>query len=288
MLSTAEQIKKYVVEIPRGVREYPKEWENLPDSPEILYAIGDVSLLRRRKFVIIGSRRTPSAAIKLGETIARELTSSFAIVTGTADGGDTAAIEGALNGGVICLLAGGFSAVPQGNLPLLERVAKKGLLLSVHPFDASVRTFSYEYRNKLLAAIGEGVLVLGAGEKSGSLITAKYAEKFEKPIFALPYPPNTATGAGCNDLLKKGGRLTENAEDILSFYGLNGASCREKPSLSSDEEKIYQALQEETESHISELSLKTGIPVFKLRAVLSALEVKGLTVSLGGNRYSVV
>lgn len=288
MLSTAEQIKKQIVEIARGTRDYPAAWEAFSDAPERLYAIGDISLLGKKKFVVVGSRRTPANAMKLGESISRDLSQSFVILTGAADGGDSAAIEGALHGGVICLLAGGFSSIPQGNLPLLERVAERGLLLSVHPFETAVRAFSYEYRNKLLAALGEGVLVLGAGEKSGALITAKYAEKFRKSVFALPYPPNSAAGVGCNGLIKKGARLTESAEDIFSVYGLDGTVKRLKTELSADEEKLYEALKEETESHINELSAKTGIPVFKLRAVLSALEVKGLTVSLGGNRYAVV
>ncbi len=287
-MSFEERLKSKIIPIPRGDRLYPKEWEHLDDAPETLYAVGDVSLLARSKFVVIGSRRTPVNAMKLGETIAKELSSQFVIVTGAADGGDTAAITGALKNGVICLLAGGFSAIPQANLPLLERVEENGLLLSVHPFETPVRSFSYEYRNKLLAALGDGVLVLGAGEKSGALITAKYAQEFSKKIFALPYPPNAAAGAGCNALIKKGGHLTESAADIFSVYGIDVWQTKIKIELSADEEKVYEVLRELSEGHLGELAAATGIPVFKLRAVLSALEIKGLATALGGNCYSVV
>ena len=287
-MSFEECLKNKIVAIARGDKAYPKAWQSLTDAPETLYAVGDLSLLEREKFVVVGSRRTPVNAMKLGETIAKELSARFVIVTGSADGGDTAAIAGALQNGVICLLASGFSAIPQANLPLLERVAEKGLLLSPHPYETPVRTFSYEYRNKLLAALGEGVLVLGAGEKSGALITAKYAEEFSKKIFALPYPPNAAAGAGCNALIKKGAHLTENAADIFNIYGVDVSQIKPKLQLSADEEKLYTALRELSEGHINELAAATGIPVFKLRAVLSALEIKGLTASLGGNRYSVV
>lgn len=287
-MSFDKRLQNRILSIPRGDRLYPKAWENLDDAPETLYAVGDVSLLARRKFVVVGSRRTPVNATKLGETIVREISSQFVIVTGAADGGDTAAIAGALPKGVICILPGGFSAIPQANLPLLERVAERGLLLSLHPCETPVRSFSYEYRNKFMAALGEGVLVLGAGEKSGALITAKYAREFSKKIFALPYPPNAAAGAGCNLLIKSGGYLTENAGDVFAVYGMDDTKRQKQIELSADEETLYNALRETSEGHVGELAAATGIPMFKLRAILSALEIKGLAVSLGGNRYSVV
>jgi len=269
---------------------YPEGWRSLSDAPETLYAVGNMQLLKERKFAIVGSRRTPANALKVGAQIAKELSEEFVIVTGTADGGDGAAIEGALlgSGKVICILAGGFSAIPQGNLSLLKRVAERGLLLSPYPYETPVRSFSYEYRNKLLAKISEGVLVLGAAEKSGALITAKHAKKFEKPIFALPYAPGSAAGEGCNALIKKGGYLTETAADVLAVFGIKKSQNKPTITLTADEQKLYEALRELSEGHIGELALKAGVPAFKARSILSALEVKGLAVALGGNRYSVV
>ena len=282
-------IKNNITEIEISSPDYPKEWKALSDAPEKVYALGDISLLNARKFTIVGSRRTPANGLKIGAQIAKELSETFVVVTGTADGGDYAAAEGALvgSGRVICLLAGGFSALPQANLSILERVASKGLLLSPHPFETPVRSFSYEYRNKLLAALGEGTFVLGAAEKSGALITAKYAQQFGKPIFALPYAPGSAAGGGCNGLIKKGGYLTENSFDILGRFGINLVEEKPKIVLTSDEEKLYEALKDMSEGHINELAAKSGVPAFKARGVLSALEVKGLVVPLGGNRYTV-
>ena len=268
---------------------FPSEWKELPDCPQKLYALGDISLLQGKKLAVVGSRRTPANALKLGMEICKTLSSQLVIVTGTADGGDSAAIEGALAGGgkVVCLLAGGFSALPQCNLALIEKVAKRGLILSPHPFETEVRAFSYEYRNKLLAKLCQGVLVLGAGEKSGALITAKYAVHFKKTIFALPYPPNSASGVGCNQLIKKGSYLTESAKDVAEQWGIDLTEKKREISLTADEERLYACLKE-GEAHASELAQKAGIPVFKLRAILSSLEVKGLIVSLGGNCYAAV
>ena len=167
-------------------------------------------------------------------------------------------------------------------------MAERGLLLSPHAYDTPVRSFSYEYRNKLLAALGDGTLVLGAADKSGALITAKYAHKFQKPIFALPYAPGAAAGAGCNQLIKQGGFLTETAKDVADKFGIELQNQAPMVALNGDEERMLTALKEMSEGHLSELAQRAGIPPYKARAVLSALEVKGLTVSLGGNMFAPV
>ena len=279
-----------IVEIPISDPLYPNEWKGLPDAPPVVYARGNIALLRERKFTVVGARRTPAPALKLGARICKELSNGAAIVTGTADGGDGAAIEGALSGGgkVICVLAGGFSAMPQANIQLLGEVAKRGLLLSPYPYETEIRAFSYEYRNKLLASLGEGVLVLGAAEKSGALITAKYAMAQGKPVFAFPYFPGSAAGEGCNKLLKTGGILAECSSDITTRMDIKTEEKTRAVVLTADEEKLLSALKTLAEGHASELAAAAGIPPFKVRGVLSALEVKGLVTALGGNRYAPV
>jgi DNA processing protein len=227
--------------------------------------------------------------LKTGEKIAQELSGKFTVLTGVADGGDTAAIEGALKGSkrVICLLAGGYSSIPKGNFSLMRAVEEQGLLLAPNHFDVSVRAFSYERRNKLIALLSVGVLVLGAGEKSGSLITAKYAQNYQKPIFALPYPPLSGAGVGCNALIKQGARLTEEAQDVFDFYGVK---ADEKPQveLTEAERKVWQYLVDNGEAHLTQIGQAVGLPTYKVTAVTSALEMKGLVVKLGSNRFSAV
>lgn len=266
---------------------YPKAWKALSDA-ETLYAVGNAELLRTPAFTVVGSRRTPANALRVGEEISKTLSGVYTIVTGTADGGDSAAMAGALKGSgkVICVLAGGFSAVPQGNLPLLKEVAKRGLLISPHSPETEVRAYSYERRNKLLALLGEGTLVLGAAEKSGALITAKYTFEEEKPVFALPYSVGVAAGKGCNALIKSGAYLAESAEDIADKMKITLTPKAQTVALTADEEKMFSALAELSEAHVTELSAKSGVPAFKARAVLSSLEVKGLVVSVGGNCYA--
>lgn len=270
-----------------GGEGYPKAWLTLADAPLCLYAKGELSLLKDELFAVVGSRRTLDSARKLGGKIAEELTARFAVLTGSADGGDETALRGALDGGkAVCLLAGGFGFAPKEN-PLLVRVEKEGLLLSACPLDTPVRVFSYEYRNKLLAAMSVGVLVLGAAEKSGALITAKYAATMGKKLFAIPYAPSVLAGTGCNQLIKNGAYLTETANDILEKYGYEGVEKKKIP-LTETEEKAVEFITERGEAHVSEISSALNIPTYRLATMLSALEVKGAVVKLGGNRYSVV
>ena len=277
-----------VTPVAYGSEYYPKVWLEMEDAPLVLYAKGDLSLLNARLFCVVGSRRTAPAVLKLAEKISEELSQSLTLVTGVADGADTAVIEGALKRGKpICMLAGGFGNIPKSNPALLKAVAEKGLLLAPHQNDVPVFAFSYEYRNKLLATLCEGTLVLSAGEKSGALITAKYASEFGKKLFALPYAPMSASGLGCNALIKNGAKLTENAEDILTEFGLE---VKEIPTvaLTEIESQAVNYLRKAGEAHVSEIATALQIPLFKIPVLLSALEMKGVVVKLGGNRYSAV
>ena len=129
--------------------------------------------------------------------------------------------------------------------------------------------------------------MLGAGEKSGALGTAKYAQQLQKPVFALPYAPNSPVGAGCNALIKQGGYLTENAADVFMRLGVEYTERKMEISLTETETQMLGALKELGEGHIAEISAKSGLPTFKARAILSALQVKGLVIELGGNRYAI-
>ncbi len=283
-------LKASLVEVERGDPAYPAAWRELPDAPERLYALGDISLLHKRNLAVVGSRRTPTNALKLGREIIKELSQKLVIVTGVSDGGDSAALEGALSGSgrVICLLAGGFSALPQTCLALLERVAAIGVIVAVHSFETPIRVYSYEYRNKLLAKLADGVFVLGAGEKSGALITARYAKGYGKRIYAFPYPPNSTSGCGCNQLIKAGAALVEGARDIAQGYGIEWKESGREVKLTAEEAQVYAALCDLLEAHANELAAKAGIAVYKIRAVLSSLEVKGVITAIGGNRYAIV
>lgn len=280
-----------IIPIPYPSAKYPKALKNLSSPPLVLYAKGDISLLENKLFAIVGSRITPETAMRTGKKIAKDLSCHFTLLTGTADGGDTAAIEGALagSGKIVCFSAGGIDQLPKNNAPLLEKVAKNGLILSACALGVAVRNFSFERRNSLLAELCHGALLISAGEKSGALVTAKYVQKANKPLFALPYPPESPAGVGCNALIKKGARLTENVNDILPVYGIEEqVFVKAKISLSPEEETVVAVLEKEQETSLSILAMQTKIPAYKLAGVVTALEVKGIIIKTGGNRIALV
>ena len=271
-------------------KRYPDALKTLSTPPLVLYAKGNLDLLNEPLFCVVGSRRTGEATMKIGAKITEELSKCFTILTGTADGGDYAAVHGALKGTrkVVCFAAGGYDAVPKTN-DLLAKVEKHGLLLTAQPYFVPVRTFSYKERNETMAAMAQAALVLSAGEKSGALITANNIVKFGKPLFALPYPPESYTGKGCNALIKEGAHLTETAEDIFKTLGVTPPERKQEELVLTDRERtVYSLLQTETELTASQIAVRTGLPAYLIGGTIASLEVKGLVVKTGAGRVRLL
>lgn len=286
---TENLYKKGVECVVRGTDGYPANLAATPVPPIVLYCKGNLSLLEKTRFAIVGSRRTsPQTAFVCRET-SRELSKYFAIVTGVADGADSAAAEGALEtGSVISVLPNGHDYFyPAGNENLIRRIAEEGLLVSEFTPETAPQKYMFHLRNRVLAGLSEGVLVVSAAERSGALITAGYAADYGRDVFAFPYNVGYARGAGCNNLIKNGAYLAEGSDDILSVYGLKKEEKAEI-TLEGDEKTALLFLKESGEAHITEIAAKLGIAEFEASAVCSMLEIKKLIVKTGGNRYAPV
>ena len=129
--------------------------------------------------------------------------------------------------------------------------------------------------------------MVSAAKRSGALITANYALEYGRTVFAFPYSIGTASGEGCNALIKKGGLLTENILDIFSLFGLDFKEPKNQ-ALSETESAVLKIIREEGEGFAPEIAQKLGKMPFELIPFLSSLEIKGLIVRLGGNRYSAL
>lgn len=269
--------------------DYPESLKTIPDPPLILYGAGHRELLKKRRFCVVGSRITPPWAQKTGIRLAEELSRKFVIVTGLAEGGDYAAVTGALpSGNLISVLPCGIlECYPAAHLQLKERVKKGGLLLSECPPSQPAAKFAFHARNRLLAALSEGVLVLSAGARSGTLITANCALEYGREVFALPHNLGVSQGAGCNELIKKGAYLVTETEDILSCYGMR-MERESAVSLTEEESKVLLLLREQGELHTAQIAEQAGVQVYEAMAILSALEIKGCVVKSGGNQYSAL
>ena len=268
--------------------DYPESLRQIAVPPLVLYCKGNAALLKERKFAVVGSRHTLPEVMKRCTSMAEQLAREFAVITGTADGADSAAARGALAGGrLIMIAAQGLDHVyPSTSAELYRRAEAEGLLISEQRPETVARGYLFPVRNRLIAALAEGVLVVSAGEKSGASITAEYAFTYGKDVFSIPYFPGVSSGAGCNRLIKKGAYLTENILDILGAFGLDCTS-REQERLTPREQAILSVLRDCGEAHISAIAQKVGCPSFELLSEIASLEVKGLAVRLGGNRYGL-
>ena len=269
--------------------DYPEELKQIDEPPLALFCAGNRELLHRRKFCIVGSRMTPSWAEALTKRISGELSEYFVIVTGLAEGGDLAAVTGAQgSGNLISVLPCGLNeCYPAAHHSYKKTIQERGLLLSEYPLDEKVHTYSFHARNRILAGLSEGVLVVSAGSRSGTSITAGKALDYGRDVFAFPYNAGAGQGKGCNELLKKGAQLVTDSEDILSFYGFSRAKA-EMPPLTDEEERVLCVLKAEGELHTAVIAERTGMKIYEASAVLSSLEMKGLAVKAGGNRYTAV
>lgn len=272
-------------------KDYPPLLKEIPSPPIVLYCKGDISLLKSDCFTVVGSRRTTPKALSDCAKISGELSHVFTVVTGIADGADSAAIKGALeaNGKVISVIANGPDIIyPRTCAQLYERVENEGLLVSEYPPETLPKPFNFPFRNRILAGLSRGTLVVSAGEKSGALITADYSFEYGRDVFAFPYSVGVPSGAGCNSLIKKGAYLTENLLDILKEYGLDFIKPGEGELLTDEELLIYTAVKRLGDAFLPDVAREVKKLPHEIIPVICALQIKKKVVSLGGNRYGAL
>ena len=207
---------------------YPENLRQLNDAPPLLYALGNPALLQYPVAIsIVGARNATIGGRKMASRIAYDLTEQeVLVVSGMALGIDGAAHKGALyakhqQGATIAVLGTGVDEIyPPENRDLYEQIRHQGLIISEFSLSAKAQVSNFPRRNRIIAALSAGTLVVEAGLHSGSLITAKSALEQGKEIFAVPGSPLEARSAGPNRLIKDGAILTENAEDILNTLSI--------------------------------------------------------------------
>lgn len=239
-------------------------------------------------FGIVGSRKTTEKVCAQCIKISSQLSEKLTIVTGVADGADSAAAQGALpSGNIICVLPCGHGANCAGSVKTLKEVERQGLTISEFPPETPALRYTFLLRNRIIAGLCKGVLVVSAAEKSGALNTAGYAADYSRDVFAFPYGLGIPSGKGCNALIKKGAALCDSADDILSALGLALSSDCEI-ELDTDEQNLVNFLKEEGETHVDKLAFALNKRQFEINALCASLEIKGLVVKTGGNKYAAV
>ena len=283
----AELERREIVAITINSPSYPLLLKEIELKPLVLYAKGNLSLLDTKTFAIVGSRKSLPLSISIAKDYATTLSKHFTLVTGIAEGVDREVIKSALSTtkNIISVIAGGFDNVyPSSNQDLFEKVASEGLVLSEHPPKKIPRPYHFPIRNRIIAGLSKGVLVVNASKKSGTLYTAEYACEYSKDLFAVPYSVGVASGEGANDLIKRGAILTDKVDDVLEFYSLDSSESLDEFTL---EEKDVIKVLSSGEMHIEKLSGALKKSAYEIIATLSILEIKGVIVK-SGNVYGLV
>ena len=269
---------------------YPIELENIPTPPLVLYARGNVKLLNKQKFAIVGSRKTLALYAKKAEEIAQTLASNgVVIVTGIAEGADTCAIKGALpSGNIISVFAGEVGKVyPSTANELAQKIINRGgLILSEFPAGRTPRVYSYPIRNRIIAGLSLGTLIVSGTESSGTRYTAGYSVDCGREVFCLPYGIGVASGEICKSLIKNGATMVENVEEIASALNINlKEENQEEIELSASEQTLYKLIRNGV-SNTDILAERSGLMIFEIISALGMLELKGLIVKDSNGEYS--
>ena len=202
-----------------GEEGYPPLLAEIYDAPPLITVKGHAHLLKKRAIAIIGARNASMNGRNFARKIAAELgASGFLVVSGFARGIDAAAHEGAIETGTVAVMAGGVDVIyPKENAALYDRIAEEGAFFSEIPFATQPQARHFPRRNRLVSGMSRGVVVVEAGRKSGSLITARMALEQNRDVFAVPGSPQDPRAEGTNDLIRQGAQLTGSAADILEI-----------------------------------------------------------------------
>ena len=201
-----------------GEAEYPAMLKTMPGPPPVIMFRGDPAVFALPACAIVGARNASLSGVKMARMLARDLAAAgHAVISGLARGIDTAAHEGALEGGTVAVLAGGLSQpYPPENVPLMEAIVDRGgAVISEMPFHWQPRAQDFPRRNRLIAGLAFGLVVVEAALRSGSLISARLAGEMGRAVFAVPGSPLDPRAGGSNRLLKNGASVVTEADDII-------------------------------------------------------------------------
>ena len=278
---------------------YPELLRHIPDSPQTLYTRGAFDWSKQPPMVaIVGSRKHSSYGMQVAEQLACDLTrAGIVVVSGMAFGIDSVAHKGALetHGETIAVLGSGIDdrmISPVSHFQLAKRIMEHGALVSEYPPGTEASQGSFPQRDRIIAGLCLGTIVIEAPERSGSLITAQCALDYNREVFAVPGSIFSPYSIGTNTLIKRGAKLVTGVSDILEELQLDtlfpatgkNAPAKEIPGLSPEEQKILTVLTHEP-LHVDKIIKQTILGTAQVSSILSLLEIKGLAKNVGGMHY---
>jgi len=269
-------------------REYPDQLRNIPDAPIVMYKKGRLKI-GANTIAIVGSRAASFESINMAEKIAQTLSSSgITVISGLARGVDAAAHKGALKekGKTVGVLGCGIDiCYPAENRPLFKKIEEDGCILSEYGLGEPPLPHHFPMRNRIIAGLSKGVLVVEASQRSGSLITARLGLEYGREVMAIPGNIFDEGYRGTNSLIKQGAKLIDGIEDIITacFSGLT-FKMDKHVDLDNNERYIYGIIGS-TKIHVDEVVEKSGMETKHVMAILTNFELKEAIKGIPGGFY---
>ena len=277
-----------------GDATYPRALLETADPPLLLYAQGRAELLQAEAVAVVGSRNpTPQGTDNARAFSAHLSRAGLTVISGLALGIDAAAHEGGLEGAAstVAVVGTGLDRVyPRANLVLAHRIAKQGLMLSEYALGTPPLAPNFPIRNRIIAGLSRGTLVVEAALQSGSLITARLAIEAGRDVFAIPGSIHSPQARGCHALIKQGAKLVDSAQDILEelrLPGVGAPAANKKAAPGSAEDPLLAALGFDPVT-LDALVSRTGWPASELNPRLLDLELDGRIARLPGQLFQRV
>ncbi|MBJ3761240.1 DNA-protecting protein DprA [Maribius pontilimi] len=292
-----------------GTDDYPAQLSDISDPPPLLWALGDLSLLKRPTVAMVGARNASSLGLRMARSLASGLGRAGVVtVSGLARGIDTACHETTLETGTIAVMAGGIDVVyPSENAVLAREIEERGLIVSEQPVGLRPQARHFPRRNRIISGLARGVVVVEAASKSGSLITARDSLDQGRDVLAVPGHPFDARAAGCNMLLRDGATLVRGPKDVIEALGLaepeqaapapvqqaapqDAGSASPERTLRETNALHQQILDRLGPSPTSEDQLIRDLkqPVQRVTAEIVTLELEGKVVRQPGGKLSLI
>jgi DNA processing protein len=279
--------------------DYPALLAELENAPPALIVRGDVGLLARPCVAMVGARNASAAACRFARQLAQGLGEAGAtVVSGLARGIDTAAHHGSLASGTVGVIASGIDiAFPPENAELQQRVAEQGLLIAEQPPGTEPLARHFPSRNRIIAGLAQGTVVVEAAPRSGSLITARIAAEAGREVMAVPGSPLDPRAQGCNLLIREGATLVQGVDDILEMIRpidaravrspVSGFGAEPGAEPDAAERHRVEGLLGPVPVPVDELIRQSGLPGAAVQLVLLELELAGRLERHAGGRVSL-
>lgn len=277
---------------------YPPLLHQIPDPPPFFYVFGQFTE-KQLHIAMIGSRHASRYGLSTAYQLSYSLASQdIVIVSGMARGIDTAGHQGALaaKGKTVAILGSGLEKIyPPENRSLFQRIGERGAVVSEFPLLANPEPHHFPIRNRLISGICHGTVVVEAGQKSGSLITARLAAEQNREVFAVPGDINSFRSRGTHALIKQGAKLVEKSSDVTEEFDINiGFSAHRESNSPQPKEKTDQLTTDERlilnklepyPIHMDELTRIIKMDIGRLAGLLLQLEIKGLVAQTPGKFF---